>query len=103
MYFVGSSWDNTFCGLVGEMSREELAARHTFCRSDEQSNTTDCSAKVRARIGIASPKLTSSEQRYFVWEAASQSTKCQEILESWGARPSWPPWLRLFGQAVPRY
>jgi len=31
--------------------------------------------------------LTLSEQRYVVWDTASQSTKRQEMLEIWGKLP----------------
>jgi len=36
--------------------------------------------------GVASRKLwgAKSEQQYFVWETASQSTKLQGMLEIWG-------------------
>jgi len=40
--------------------------------------------------------LTLSEQQYFVWDNASQSTKRQGMLEVWGAcGPIGCPWLRL--------
>jgi len=43
--------------------------------------------------------LTSSEQQYFVWDTASQSTKWQDMPKVWGAWPSWLPWLRLCSDA----
>jgi len=43
--------------------------------------------------------LLFSEQRYFVWDNASQSTKRQKMLEIWGRAP-WSPWLRLCPRAT---
>jgi len=52
-----------------------------------------------AASGVASPKfvwganlLTFSEQHYFVWDTASQSTKWQDMLEIWGGQ--WSPYGR---------
>jgi len=42
--------------------------------------------------------LTLSEQQYFVLDAASQSTKLQDMLEIWWICPPRPPWLRLWHQ-----
>jgi len=39
--------------------------------------------------------LTLSEQQCLVWDTAPRSTKRQGMLDDWGARPLWPPWLRL--------
>jgi len=37
--------------------------------------------------------LTLSDQQYFVWDTASQSTRRQKMLEIWGHGF---PWLRLW-------
>jgi len=39
--------------------------------------------------------LTLSEQQYFVWDTASQSTKPQDMLDIWGPWAPWPHWLRV--------
>ena len=44
---------------------------------------------------VAGKSLTLSEQQYFVFDTASQSTNWQETLEIWGERLAWPPCLRL--------
>jgi len=38
-------------------------------------------------LGVAN-RLTLSEQRYFVWDTAPQSTERQDVLEIW---ETWPP------------
>jgi len=53
--------------------------------------------------GVASPRffggtnmLTSSEQQYFVWDTACQSTKRQDMQKKFGGYgPLAPLWLRL--------
>jgi len=40
--------------------------------------------------------LTFNEQRYFVWDTASQSTKRQDNVRSLGGKALCLPWLRLW-------
>jgi len=39
--------------------------------------------------------LTLGEQRYLVWDTASQSLKRLHVLKNFGAFPPGPPWLDL--------
>jgi len=48
---------------------------------------------------LGEPKfLILGQQQYFLWDAASQSTKWLHIQKIWGAWFRWPPWLRLWSQ-----
>ena len=42
-----------------------------------------------------------SEQQYFVWDSASQSTKWQDMLEIWWEWPPWPPGYAPMAQLLP--